>query len=161
MTAVTMFAAAAAAGAPRDAAAQRGGDDEGAIRGVVASYVDAWNRNDMDAWGTLFTDDVDYVNRGGGWWRSNADNVAAHRQIHDGMVRRGARMTLNATVEKLAFLAPDVALVHVRTIASGAVPVANARSGIMTILMVRRGAAWRIRALQNTLVAGDAEGPHR
>lgn len=45
--------------------------DEEAIKQVLATYVEAWNRHDVAAWGRLFADDVDYVNRGGGWWTSN------------------------------------------------------------------------------------------
>jgi uncharacterized protein (TIGR02246 family) len=56
--------------------------DEDAIKQVLATYVETWNRHDMTAWGRLFTDDVDYVNRGGGWWRSNRENVDGHTAIH-------------------------------------------------------------------------------
>ena len=129
-------------------------DDDRDIRAIVAQYAETWNRNDMHAWGTLFTDDVDYVNRAGGWWQSNADNVSAHTAMHTGMVPRNSRMTLHASVEKIAFLAPDVALVHVRTRADGAVPqpAARASGGIMTLVLLKQGDTWRIRALQNTLV---------
>src|ERR671913_1011128 len=66
--------------------------DEAAIRKVLADYVGAWNKHDMTAWGKLFTDDVDYVNRGGGCWESNQENVEGHRLIHDMLVKHKQKM---------------------------------------------------------------------
>lgn len=57
--------------------------DEDAIKRVLTTYVETWNRHDLSAWARPFTDDGDYVNRGGGWWRSNKENVEGHRVIHD------------------------------------------------------------------------------
>ena len=153
--------AAQPAGARRDAPRS---SDEAAIRRVIDAYVETWNRHDMDAWGQLFTEDVDYVNRGGGWWRSNRDNVEGHRVIHAGIVRRGDRADLEARVASVSLLADDVALVHVQTrLRTDPAMAAGAERGsadgegwapgaIMTVVMVRRDERWLIRALQNTLV---------
>ncbi len=62
-----MFLIAAAASCAAQTKHENQNMDKEAIRMVLASYVETWNRHDMDAWGKLFTDDVDYVNRGGGW----------------------------------------------------------------------------------------------
>lgn len=50
--------------------------DEEAIQKVLAPYGETWNRHDIEAWGRLFTDDVDYVNRAGGWWKGNKESVS-------------------------------------------------------------------------------------
>ena len=86
--------------------------DSQAIRKALAIYVDTWNAHDMDGWGKLFTDDVDYVNRGGGWWKSNKENVEGHKAIHDMLVRHKQKMTYKSMVAKITFLQPDIALVH-------------------------------------------------
>ena len=108
----------------------------------------------MTAWGALFTDDVDYVNRAGGWWRSNQENVDGHRLIHDALVRRNARPTLRAHVASISFLTDDIALVHVETSGPGPTPSGEMKElrGVMTVVMVKRAGTWFIRALQNTLV---------
>lgn len=145
----------------RDVAGQdKGGGgvaDEAAIRKVLADYVEAWNKHDMTAWGKLFTDDVDYVNRGGGWWKSNRENVEGHKLIHDMLVGRGQEMTYRSNVEKITFLKPDIAIVQAMWEWPGfALPsgeeVTDFR-GIITMVTVKRDGAWRIRALQNTVTS--------
>jgi uncharacterized protein (TIGR02246 family) len=129
--------------------------DEEAIRKVLADYVEKWNEHDMTAWGKLFTDDVDYVNRGGGWWESNKENVEGHRLIHDMLVKQKQKMTYKSNVEKITFLKPDIAIVHATwewpgfTTPSG--EEAKDFKGIITMVMVKQNGLWLIRALQNTV----------
>ncbi len=129
-----------------------------AIEAVVAKYPAAWTRHDMDAWGELFADDVDYVNRAGGIWTGNAANVAGHKEIHEVLRAQRQKMTWSAKVEKVSVLAPDVALAHVTwtwpgfRLPSG--EQAKDYRGVITMVMVRRGGKWLIRALHNT-VAGS------
>jgi uncharacterized protein (TIGR02246 family) len=129
-------------------------DEEAAIRTVLARYVETWNAHDMTAWGRLFTDDVDYVNRGGGWWKSNRENVKGHQSIHDVLVEQKQPMTYKATVAKIAFLSPTLALAHATWEWPGfarAGDKAKDFTGVMTIIMVKQGGTWLIRALQNTV----------
>ena len=131
--------------------------DEAAIRKVLADYVEAWNKHDMNAWGQLFTDDVDYVNRGGGWWKSNEENVEGHKLIHDMLVRQKQKMTYKSDVEKITFLKPDIAIAQAKwewpgfTLPSGE-EVTDFR-GIITMVMVKQDGRWLIRALQNTVTS--------
>ncbi len=62
----------------------------------------------MDAWGKLFTDDVDYVNRGGGWWKSNKENIEGHKLIHDMLAKQKQKMTYKSDVARITFLKPDI-----------------------------------------------------
>ena len=39
------------------------------IEAVLDNYAIYWNDNDMVSWGTLFADDVDYINRKWSWWK--------------------------------------------------------------------------------------------
>jgi uncharacterized protein (TIGR02246 family) len=130
--------------------------DEKAIRAVLATCEETWNKHDMKAWGKLFTDDVDYVNRAGGLWKGNRANVEAHEAIHEAMKKQNQKMTWTAAVEKISFLSPDIALVHATsnwpgfTFPSG--EEAKEFRGIMTLVMVKQDGNWLIRALHNTLV---------
>jgi uncharacterized protein (TIGR02246 family) len=135
--------------------------DEHAIKNVIASYVDTWNRHDMDAWGKLFTNDVDYVNRGGGWWKNNQENVQGHKMIHEMLVKQKQNMNYKSSVAKIMFLQTDIAIVH----ATWEWPDFNHPSGevtkdfkgIITMVMVKKNNQWLIRALQNTVTSPSSK----
>ena len=126
---------------------------EAAMEAVVARYAETWNANDIRSWGELFTDDVDYVHRGGGWWRSNEENIAGHYRLHERLARQNQEMNLELTVESIEFLRPEIALVHVTSKWPEMGVSEGERGGIMTMVMLEEEGAWRIRALQNTLVS--------
>ena len=129
--------------------------DEREIENVLAAYAEAWNGHDMNAWGELFTDDVDYVNRAGGLWSGNNTNVAGHEAIHAELKKQNQKMTWSPAVEKISFLSPGVALVHATWKWPGFVLPSGAELrdywGIMTLILVKRDGEWRIRALHNTV----------
>lgn len=130
--------------------------DTKAIRGVIERYAHTWNANDMTAWGELFTHDVDYVHRGGGWWKSNQENVAGHRKIHKRLARENQEMNLQLAVAGIDYLGSGIALAHV-TSRWPRFKMPNRQgeelNGIMTMVMVQQGNTWRIRALHNTIVS--------
>jgi uncharacterized protein (TIGR02246 family) len=43
--------------------------DEQSVRQVATANEQAWNKHDMDALAPLFTDDAEWVNIVGMWWR--------------------------------------------------------------------------------------------
>lgn len=130
--------------------------NEEAVRTVVSEYEKTWNDNDMTAWGELFTDDVDYVHRGGGWWKSNEENLEGHRRIHERLVEQNQAMTLELTVASITFLSSDIALIHVTSGWPDFEGGDEGLEGVMTMVMVQDGGEWRIRALQNTLASNPA-----
>jgi hypothetical protein len=71
-------------------------------------------------------------------------------------------MTYQSAVARIAFLTPEVALVHATWEWPGfRLPTGeDARDfkGIITMVMVRRGGTWLIRAVQNTVTAGAPPG---
>lgn len=110
----------------------------------------------MESWGKLFTENVDYVNRAGGWWQSNKENIEGHRQIHKTLIEQGQEMNFELTVQKITFLKPDVALVHVLSNwpgskQNGRNQEAPSPQGILTLVMLKIDTSWKIRALHNTL----------
>ena len=129
--------------------------DRHGITATLAAYEAAWNKHDLDAWGRLFTDDVDYVNRAGGLWSGNQANIEGHRAIHAALQQQNQVMNWSADVTRISFPAPGVALVHATwnwpgyRLPSGEKP--NGFRGIMTLLMVKRDNNWLIRALHNTV----------
>jgi uncharacterized protein (TIGR02246 family) len=114
----------------------------------------------MEAWGRLFTDDVDFVNRGGGWWKSNRENVRRHQAIHGELIRQKQRMNYSSPTASIVFLDPAIALVHATWRWPGFVlaPRQRAGKGIITMVMVKRGGQWLIRASHNTVNSDSRSG---
>ena len=128
------------------------------IEAVLNDYVTHWNNNDMDSWGTLFTDDVDYVNRNGGWWKGNKENVDGHKHIHKMLIDMGQPKTFGLEIQKIEFLKPDVAVVQVLSewpgfkSYDGPTETIENMKGIITTIFVKTEGEWLIKKLHNTLI---------
>lgn len=57
--------------------------NEQSVRQVVSAYEEAWNRHDMDAMASLFTDDIEWVSVVGMWWRGLPDVKRGYMWIHE------------------------------------------------------------------------------
>ncbi len=132
--------------------------DEAGSTQVLATFVETWNRHGITAWGKLFADDVDYVDRAGGWWKSNKENVEDRGLIHEMLIKQNQKMTYKSTVAKITFLKSDVAIVHAIwewpgfTLPPG--EGVKGFKGIITMVTVKQDGKWLIRALQNTVTNG-------
>src|SRR5262245_58968158 len=86
--------------------AQKGpADAEAAVRAVVASYVDAREKQDAAAIGALFTDDADQFNSSGDWRRGREAIVKG--TLQSSQRNTGAR---NITLKAVRFPASGVAI---------------------------------------------------
>ena len=124
------------------------------IEAALDDYVTYWNNNDMDSWGILFTDDVDYINRKGGWWKNNKDNIAGHKHIHKMLVEMDQPKTFSLEIHKIEFLKPDVAVVQALSEWPGFKPYDSGGTnlrGIITCVFVKNDGKWLIKTLHNTL----------
>lgn len=122
------------------------GGDEHDIRGVVAEYMAARNKNDSEAVGRLFTPDADQLVSTGEWRKGLADLV---RGTSASSRKEAGKSSI--TVEDVRLVDSEVAIVdgHYRTVSlSGAV-----RDMWTTIVLKRAGHDWRITAIRNMLPA--------
>lgn len=131
--------------------------DRQKIEAAINDYVTYWNNNDMDSWGRLFTDDVDYINRNGGWWKNNKDNIEGHKRIHNMLIESGQPMSFRLEVHKIAFLKSDLAVVQLLSEWPGFKLYNRGRfkediNGIITCVFVKVNTEWLIRTLHNTLI---------
>jgi uncharacterized protein (TIGR02246 family) len=136
--------------------------DEEAIKAVLSTYEETWNKHDMTAWGKLFTDDVDYINRFGGMWKGNTANVEEHVALHEALKKQKQKMNWSAAVENISFLTADIALVHATWKWPGFVSPSGEElkdfRGIVTGVMVKKDGEWLIRAFHNTTVTAPPKG---
>ncbi|HSK72608.1 MAG TPA: SgcJ/EcaC family oxidoreductase [Pyrinomonadaceae bacterium] len=124
-------------------------EDEKAIRANVEQMVKGWNMKSGAEFAKPFAEDSDYVIINGMHIKGRATNAAGHQQIFDTIYKD---QDIGATVEKIRFLRPDVAVVHVlveRFPKSDRSKIFKAR---ITMVMVKNGGKWEIEAFQNTQI---------
>lgn len=122
------------------------------------AFADAWTARDADALAALFAEDADFVNVVGIWW----EDRSAIRAAHDyGLTTffRDSRLAVRRV--KLRRLGADAAVVHARVSLTGQLTPdgrrAGPRSGVLTLVMERRGDEWLCVAAQNTDIVPGAE----
>ena len=130
--------------------------DQAAIIAVVGAFESSWNWHDMATFAGLFALDADFVNVVGIWWKNSAEIEAAHVHSHSTFLRDSA---LTGKVEKIKFLGPDIATVHVHWELKGQIEpdgcVGQPPHGVLLMVMERNGEQWLIQTAQNTdIVAG-------
>jgi uncharacterized protein (TIGR02246 family) len=125
--------------------------DEKAIRDIADRFKVAWNTHDMNVLGSITTDDVDFVNVAGLHWKGRDQVVKEHAERHK--VRFRNSVWTNKAV-RVQLLRPDIALVHIEWETHGDLDFDlkpwPPRKGIFSWVMVKNGADWRIRSVQNT-----------
>jgi uncharacterized protein (TIGR02246 family) len=127
-------------------------NEEVAVRKVISDFADAWNRHDAKAMAELHTEDVNFVNIFGQWWKGRSEVEQGLRRGHATAFSK-SRMLVNS--EMVKFLAPDVALVHGIMELQDAPPETLGRCHSSRVI-VKQNEMWLISSFQNTLIlAGD------
>jgi uncharacterized protein (TIGR02246 family) len=83
-------------------------DEEQTIRQTIMAVEESWNRHDMAAFAELLTEDVEWVNPVGMWWRGKANVKRAHQAYHENFFKETSRHADALTIQHLT---PDVAIV--------------------------------------------------
>jgi uncharacterized protein (TIGR02246 family) len=132
------------------------GGEEVAVRKAISDFADAWNRHDAKAMAQLHTEDVNFVNIFGQWWRGRSEVEAGLRRGHITAFSK-SKMLVNTEVVK--FLAPNIALVQGTMELLDAPPETLGRCHSSRVLVKENG-RWLISSFQNTLIrAGDPAAP--
>jgi uncharacterized protein (TIGR02246 family) len=125
--------------------------DEAAVRDLFHRLLDAWGRGDGKTYGSLFTEEADYVAFDGSRTRGAQAIVDAHQPLFDTWLK-GTRLV--GQVESVRFLNPEVALLHATggTIFPGQRDSRGRRPSIQTLVAVKRNGEWRFEAFHNTRI---------
>lgn len=125
--------------------------DEAEIRKVETGLQEAWNHHDMKAWANLFTEDADFVNVAGWWWKGRAQIEKKHTEIH-AYIFRDSTLTIDEVDTR--FLTPEIAIVHILWSLTGNRNPDGSdgqpRKGIFTQVLQKQNGKWLIAAAQNT-----------
>lgn len=133
-------------------------DDEQSVRGVVAAYEEAWNGHAMDAMAALFTEDADWINIVGWWWRGLPEVKRGYIWIFEKLFMDTPFHIDSCSVR---LVTPDAAIAVV-TWRKGAfvtpdgkhIPESKDR---MSLVLVKRGARWLITSGHNTTIDAKAQ----
>jgi uncharacterized protein (TIGR02246 family) len=125
--------------------------DKTAVVAVVQHFVDAWNRHDMDALVSVFSEDADFVNVIGQRWIGREAIKEAHAPHHATIFKSSVLSVQDISVR---FLKPDVAVLRCIPKLSGQLDAAShilpPRYTMLTFIMMKAGDEWIVVVAQNT-----------
>lgn len=132
--------------------------DETAVRTLVNEFANTWNRHDMKAMHELDTEDVEWVNVVGHYWRGKATVYKGHVAIHKGMCATTTMSVESATIRSIApTVAIAVATLHGGPSLDPHFPWVVANKTRASFTMVKRDGIWKIAHFQNTVIDPKAE----
>jgi uncharacterized protein (TIGR02246 family) len=129
--------------------------DEAAIRKIVQSEIDTWNKGDAVGYSKDFATKGTFTNIRGQFFTGYDGFLKQHQVIFDGVFKN---TTLNQRVVSLEFVRPDVAVVQTVSTVSGLTQAGNGivldekgriRTRLLQILAKENG-AWKIVTYHNT-----------
>lgn len=121
-----------------------------AVRSVIDRMRDTWAAGDATGYADCFSQDSDYVTYNGMHLHGREANAQLHGALFRGVLK-GTR--ISARIEGLAFLSPNVALIH--TAGAGAQRGRESsprRKSIQTLVAVKQDQQWRIRSFHNVRI---------
>ena len=136
----------------------RSADEESAVRALVNEFANTWNRHDMKAMGELDTEDVEWINVVGHYWRGKATVFKGHVAIHKGMSAKTSVSVESATVRSIApTVAVAVATMHFGPSLDPRYSWVVAAKTRGSFTMVKRDGIWKIAHFQNTVIDPKTE----
>ena len=127
--------------------------DEDEIRRIQVRWDSAWNQHDIKALSALVAEDVRFVNVAGNVLNGREEFEKLQTRTHATQFKDSVRTVTGTDIK---FLTPDIAVAHVRWGMKGDKDADGTsrqpRNGVMMQVLVRRGGAWTIVAVQNTNV---------
>ncbi len=149
-----LLALALALSSAQHIAAQTPDPDEAAVRAVMDHMREAWGKHDMRTWTSYMTDDVQWVNIVGMWWRGKDEVFRAHDAFHRTIFKDRSFPPPDTVV--LRHVAPDTVIANIEGM-TGAFTSPDghfrpAARNVLTEVFVKRDGRWLLTAGQNTVV---------
>jgi len=132
--------------------------DHDAVRDIVVAFESAWNKHDPDQFAALLTDDAEWVNVVGWWWRGQSNVRRGFEWIHEVLFKN---TPWHADSISIRFPTPDTAVaIATGTTGSYTTPDGSVVAGKrdrLSIVVVKRSGHWLIASGQNTEINPEAE----
>ncbi|QHW00230.1 SgcJ/EcaC family oxidoreductase [Spirosoma endbachense] len=136
--------------------------DEKAIENQVDKLVSDWNTHSFKNMDTYTTEDVEWVNIVGMWWKGRTEVKSAHQRIFD-TIFKGVPFTKKSV--KIRSLTPEVAVANLICHVGEFFPPDGVNHGtnrmpeaddLLTLVFVKRNGVWLLSAGQNTVIDSRA-----
>ena len=138
--------------------AQNRTKDEAAINQQIDAMIQNWNNHNYDDLKNYTTENTDWVNNVGMWWKGRKESQYAHQVYHNAFLK-------NVVMEKksvaIRFITKDVAIAHlVWHYSSFIAPDGKKRDatdGLATLVYVKQKGKWLMTAGENVDIIADVQ----
>ena len=137
--------------------------DEAAINKQIDAMVASWNNHNYDNMKDYATDDTDWVNVVGMWWKGRKQSQYAHQEYHKTFLKTSVCEKRTVTIR---FVTKDVAVVHLAwhfyDSDPNAKPLpdgkpAHPNDDLATLVYVKQNGKWLMTAGENVHVDKGAQ----
>ncbi|MFC3811296.1 SgcJ/EcaC family oxidoreductase [Lacihabitans lacunae] len=137
---------------------EKGKTDEAEVEKQIDALIASWNNHNYDDISNYATEDCDWVNVVGMWWKNRNEVQYAHQVFHNGMFKN-----VKLTKKSIHFrsIAKDVMVVHLLqrvgayTTPSGSIyPEAD---NMKLMVFVKKEGNWLLTAVENVVVVEQAQ----
>jgi uncharacterized protein (TIGR02246 family) len=141
--------------------AQNRSQDEAAINRQVDAMVYSWNHHNYDDLKNYTTENTDWVNVVGMWWKGRKESQNAHQILHNTIFKTSVCEKKSVTVR---FVTRDVAIAHIlwHFYDPNPEPLPDGKPSVPTdciglIVYVKQNGKWLMDAGENVLIDKAAQ----
>ena len=140
------------------AQAQSSSIDKQAIEKQVDAMINSWNKHDYSDMKSYTTEDCDWVNIVGMWWKNQKEMEFAHQAFHEKMFKNTSLTKKNISIR---LVREDVALVHLYSrVGSFTTPDGHAMpeaDDLALLVYVKNNGTWLLTSGENLVVDDRAQ----
>ncbi len=139
--------------------AQNRTKDELAINKQIDAMIHSWNNHNYDDLKNYTTENTDWVNVEGMWWKGRKESQYAHQVYHNTMFKESVAEKKSVSIR---FVTADVAIAHLVwhfsgdvTLPDGTKPGAN--DDLATLVFVKQHGKWLMTAGENVHIVKEVQ----
>jgi len=141
------------------AKAQNRAKDEAAINKQVDAMVYCWNNHNYDDMKNYTTENTDWVNVVGMWWKGRSESQYAHQAYHNTFLKTSICEKKSVSIR---FITEDVCVAHVELYFTGGDPAPDGtkpkpNDDLSTLIFVKQKGKWLLTAGENVHIDKDAQ----
>lgn len=139
--------------------AQNRTKDDSAIDKQIDAMINSWNNHNYDDMKNYTTENTDWVNVVGMWWKGREETQYAHQAYHNTFFKPSVGKKKSVTIR---FVTKDVAIVHLVCHFSGDVTLPDGTKpgetdDLSTLVYVKQNGKWLMDAGENVHIIKEVQ----